>query len=690
MNFKNLLAFSLGLFFVMNSLAQTYTSKQMACRNKLLSELKAVMSKDNGLIQAQLMLTATKLAKKTLSRMKNVGLTANPLEAYVQDIVGNKTIERLNQNSSIQSEVLDLFNKHSKSVKYQDAKVQLDRLRWEERLSDEDIAKYMIQMQTIWKGTSNEFDFTEKDYAMAWFVNTAKKNATNKNSYFISNTVQTLLEDVDSAEDKIAKNMAKAQLQLKAGLQKLKHDVFSKHKEICLDLYDSNSNENTQNVSIFENISCDHKEQKLLSDLFEKSLQDILGGLDAPNFTPGTLKLVNHMKLSPGQIRQWQDWINNQSDNKERIVQYYKSGLAAQNTQKPKCDGFVIVDKKNSTTTLYTNDGEEVMTSPTVLGVGHMRKTGTGIYKQFNPDSILRRWGSKANGDLRYSKTTGAGIFYANKKISKDERDKRKYDEEFNDRVMVLYTKRAGAPKEEIQALHGVPNKPWVQSTHKARMESFENSVVEDKKLSSGCVNLEGYTYDIVDEFIQNDCPLYVLPEDPDNYFVVKNGELRFGSGVKDRYTKSENANIILSDGEKIKDHNNHNVYNFTQRDHKLYISGYDKDKVQSPVLDELFVNSKSLMSDKSYIESDDFQDIAALTYAITEDKTKANDIFNKLYKGYEQFRSKASSSSLEAFEKASMKERRKILIKAYKLNNSLLLSEKELLNKANEVEFVK
>jgi hypothetical protein len=61
---------------------------------------------------------------------------------------------------------------------------------------------------------------------------------------------------------------------------------------------------------------------------------------------------------------------------------------------------------------------------------------------------------------------------------------------------------------------------------------------LEDKKLSSGCVNLEGYTYDIIDEFMQNDCPMYILPEDPDNYFVVKNGELKFGSSIQERYTE--------------------------------------------------------------------------------------------------------------------------------------------------------
>lgn len=690
MYFKSLLSILLAFMLVSNTFAQSYTPKQKACKDKLLEELKNVMAKDNDLIQAQLMLTAAKLAKKTLERMKDKGLTKQPLEAYIQDIVGQKTIQRLDNNQNIQDDVLNLFNNHSAKVKYQDANVQLDRLRWEEKLSDEDIAKYMIQMQTIWKGTSSEFDFNEKDYAMAWFVNTAKKNAAGKDSYFISNTVKYLLKDINSAEEKISKNMAQAHIKLKAMLQKLKHEVFSKHKEICLDMYKAGVNENTQNVSVFENITCDFKEQKLLDDLFKTSLQDILSGLDEPNFSPSNFKPVSNIKLSPAQTRQWQDWINSLPNNKERIVEYYKNGLANQDQTKPQCNGFIIVDKKNAKTSLYLNDGTEIMTSPTVLGVGKMVSGTTGTHRKFNPDSVLRRWGSKSNGDLRYSKTTGAGIYYAKKNLSNEERKSREYDKEFNDRVMVLYSKREGAPREEIQALHGVPNKPWVKNTHKSRMESFEHSVVEKKKLSSGCVNLEGYTYDIMDEFMQNDCPMYILPEDPDNYFVVKNGELKFGSSIQDRYTESEKANLVLSNGEVIKDHRNHNYYNFTQFDNTLKVSGYDKDKLSSLVLDEIFKNQSSLVKDKELIENDDFEDLSALTFALTKNSSEATKVFNELYKAYETFRSKSTKKNIEAFETAPMKERRKVLLKSYQLYFDKTVPVDATVEKANEVTFVK
>jgi hypothetical protein len=161
--------------------------------------------------------------------------------------------------------------------------------------------------------------------------------------------------------------MAQAHIKLKAMLQKIKNmKFFLNIKRSVLDMYKAGVNENTQNVSVFENITCDFKEQKLLDDLFQTSLQDILGGLDEPNFTPSNFKPVSNIRLSPAQTRQWQDWINSLPNNKERIVEYYKNGLANQDQTKPQCNGFVIVDKKKCKDELYTlNDGTEVMTSPT-------------------------------------------------------------------------------------------------------------------------------------------------------------------------------------------------------------------------------------------------------------------------------------------------------------------------------------
>lgn len=679
--------------FVNISFAQSLSSKQNACKEKLLEELKTQMSKDNGLIQAQLSITAMKLARKVIERKyidkdKEVVRT---IESYIHDIVGDNTVKRLDDHANIQNDILESFNKYSGNTKYNDANIQLDRLRWQDKMSDEDISKYMIQMQTIWKG-KDDFGFDEKDYSMAWFVNKVNKNATGKESHFISNTIAYVLSDMDKADKKITLNFKKAQLELKAGLQSLKHKVYQKYKDLCLDLYNAETNENTQNVSIFEGATCDRNEINLLDGLFTKSLENILSGLDTPAFVPKKISIKNGLNLTPKQKRKAQDWINTRPSDKERIIQYYENGLS-QN----RCDGFLIVDKKNKKTSLYLNDGTEVMTSPAVIGVGNMGKSPSGSYRKFNPDAILRKWNyEKAGGGrgTKYSRTTGAGIFYVDKSLTPDKRKERKYDEEFNDRVLVIYSKREDPTtgkiykKEETQAVHGVPNKAWVKSSHKKRMQSFEDDGVSGKNLSSGCVNLEGYTYDIINEFLGNDCPMYVLPEDPENYFVVKNGELIYSTGNKLKKSGKENAKI-KSLTSTIDDPRNQNFYIYTPENRKIVTQGHDKTKFESSVLDQIFENKEKLINAAKTMDNDDFQDFTALTYAMTNDKSKAERIFKDLYNSLYRYKESTTNKNRERLEMATMKQRRAIILNNYIKyfgGNYELIS---TLEKAKEVEFV-
>ena len=637
MKFKQFLHFLITLNLVITGVL----ASERECKKLLLSEFKNVISKDDGLIQAQLSFTAMKLAKKVLNRN---GLGSQTIEAYTQSIVGNKTISRLESNSQIQNEILDLYSSYSGDKKYLNAKADLEDLTKKERMSDEDVSKLMIQLEGSWKN----FGFDKKDYAMSWFINTASKNATGKESYLISDAVKKILSS-GNVEVKIARNFKEAQLKIKSQIARIKARVFEKHKSKCLDHF--NDNISAQNTSIFENISCSISENEILDGLFIKSLEDLLSNSEVGN-TVNPLHISNvNTPLSSKEKRRIQDNINELSDNKKKIIEYYKQGLATTN-----CEGFLIIDKKNNSTSLHLNNGDEVMTSKSILGTGKMNE-----FKEFNPDSILRKWKVKnSDGSIimrnekpvyKYTRTTGAGVFYMDKTLTPEDRKSRKYDQEFNDRVMVIYSKKENGNREEVQAIHGVPNIGWINNRD-SRMKSFDDKKAS-MKLSTGCVNLEGYTYDIMDEFIGNNCPMYVLPEDKDNYYNIKNGEVVFTTDNSLRKSQKEHSNMVLSSGEKVKDPNNYNQYNYNPKNRNNHVKGYLlADGTKSKVLSKLLAEKETLYRRAAVIENDDFEDLVELTFAITKDEEKAVDVFIDLYKAF--YRS-SPINSLKKYQKKIM-----------------------------------
>jgi len=624
------------------------------CKKLLLNEFKNVISKDDGLIQAQLSFTAMKLAKKVFERN---GLGSQTIEAYTQSIVGNKTISRLESNSQIQNEILDLYSSYSGDKKYLNAKADLEDLTKKKRMSDEDVSKLMIQLEGSWKN----FGFDKKDYAMSWFINTASKNARGKDSYLISDAVKKILSS-GNVEVKIAKNFKEANLKIKSQIARIKARVFEKHKSKCLDHF--SDNEAAQNSSIFENISCSSSENKILDGIFIKSLEDLLSNSEVGNSINPLYLSKTAKPLNSKDKRQIQDNINKLRNNKTKILEYYKQGLANN-----ECEGFLIVDKKNNSTSLHMNNGDEVMTSKSILGTSKMNE-----YKEFHPDSILRKWPvKKSDGSLmlnngkpvyKYTRTTGAGVFYMDKSLTPEERKLRKYDKEFNDRVMVMYSKKEGGIREEVQAIHGVPNIGWINNRD-SRMNSFDDKSAS-MKLSTGCVNLEGYTYDIMDEFIGNNCPMYVLPEDNTNYFNIKNGDVVFTTDSTLRKSQKENSSMVLSSGEKIKDPNNFNQFNFNPRNKENFVAGYELIAGnESKVLSKLLAEKDTLYKRAAIIENDDFEDLLELTYAMTNNEEEAVDIFIDLYKAL--YRSSPKDSLLK-------NEKKIVILKRYQkdFNSSL------------------
>lgn len=671
--FKRIANFLLIGMLVWSSAFASINDKQKECQRLLISEFKNILAKDNGLIQAQLTLTAMKLAKKVLKRG---GLNSKTIEAYTQSIIGNKTIERLGANENIQNEILDTFNSYSGKTKYLDSKVQIERLKDLENLSDEDISKLMIQLQTTWKDV-DDFGFNQNDFAFSWFVNTANKNSSGEDSFIISNAVKDLLNNTDSDKDiesVIAENIKNASLKMKAEIEKTKVRVFEKNKDTCLNYF--GDDQKNQNTSIYENATCSLDEKSILEESVLSAITDILKTDEIAKEIKLEIK-ENRDKPKDSSQRQLQDKINQMTYDKDKIIEFYKSGLGPKN-----CSGFLIVDKKNNKTSLHLNNGDEVFTSKAIMGTGQMDE-----YKEFHPDSILRKWKVKdSNGDdlkkngkyvYKYTRTTGAGTFYMDKSLSSEERSKRAYDKEFNDRVMVMYSKRDNGNREEVQAIHGVPNIGWVKNRD-SRMQSFDDESIS-RKLSTGCVNLEGYTYDIMDEFIENNCPMYILPEDKDNFYFIKNGELKFTTDIQERKNNKEHSKMKLSNGEKIDDPKNYNQFNFTPLNRKNLVKSYKLSSGSSEVLDSILSSKETLYKRALKMENDDFEDLASLTFAITNNKEKAVEVFINLYNS--QYRAELS-------DRLTQEEKRKAILKSYEKEFDTDIKINSTLDKAREVIF--
>jgi hypothetical protein len=180
-------------------------------------------------------------------------------------------------------------------------------------------------------------------------------------------------------------------------------------------------------------------------------------------------------------------------------------------------------------------------------------------------------------------------------------------------------------------------------------------------KLSTGCVNLEGYSYDILDEFLGHNCPMYILPEDKENLYVVKNGELVFTTTKdirKGLTKKKEHSLMIRSDGSKVDDPLSYNEYRFTTLNKTNQIKKIKTPYTNNKVAKQLLIDKKELFKRAKAMESEDFEDLLSIAISIESDPVQAKQVFLNLYNA--QYREKLSPG-------LSLKDKRTRILKRYK-----------------------
>ena len=202
-------------------------------------------------------------------------------------------------------------------------------------------------------------------------------------------------------------------------------------------------------------------------------------------------------------IKAKQDAINNMKSDKDKIITYNRDIGHIR-------DNYIIVDKKNYTATVYSPEGKVVksyeigvsnnVTDQLIEGDGHggwkVRATSAGVYTA----------NYRASGRDAYARTYGNRILT----LSNDG----------------LRDKGIGNGETGV-ALHQVPKGRGGQ----LRAEKIRRPGVsaENNRFSAGCVNFLPEDFDDCMSQVQGvGTKVYILPEDDNNYFCVKNGQLHF------------------------------------------------------------------------------------------------------------------------------------------------------------------
>lgn len=608
------------IFLINHALGQSsfdyskLSASQKKCYDKVLDESKKLVIESPTYIEQQARLTALKLALKTLSRK---GLKSQTLESYANSIVGNKTLEKIEEYSKIKSDV-DKYLIDSSIDKATLVK-DIIEIKSKDHISDKDALRLMMGLQESWKG-SDDFGFDKADYAIASYLGRVS------DGYLLSNYVHDVLMDlkfdqngIETKRSDIIKNIKIANDKLRAEVFKLASRSHNKFKEECV--IDEENGVKTQINSVL-NLTCKEKTE----DLFSNALLDSFKHLNDQIIIDFELP----KKESIAKLNDIQDDLNKKSDL-EKIIGFHKNKFQTED-----CHGYAVVDKEKSLLQAYTNEGDLVLEDRVLVGDSNREDK-----KKFNPDSRLRRFG---NGS--YTRTTGAGIYYTKKDVKN--RKERKYDKEFSDRVIALSFKdKDGQLKEEkTLAVHSVPNVGWVKNRD-LRLDSLDDQSM-DSKLTTGCVNISGVTYDLLNQYLGNKCPIYILPEDKKNHFFIKNNELIFTTKDKVKRLGLEHSKKIV-DGELVDDENNYSIVNYSQSSKEIKFSkvkNYESEKINS------FIDQ---VKKESLIGHDDLLDITSIYIAL--EKSGEQKSLEQIKSSYEE------ASKIKDYNYLNSSERRKFIL---------------------------
>ena len=220
-----------------------------------------------------------------------------------------------------------------------------------------------------------------------------------------------------------------------------------------------------------------------------------------------------------------------------------------------------------------------------------------------NASDKTTTWSEYNDREHLASGTTGAGIYSIGQPKSNEDIKKK-----YNNNLMQI-------EGQKVFAIHQVPNN--LQS----RYSKFGTGDPLDRRVSGGCVNLKKSDYLKLQNWIKPSCQIYVLPEEKQNKFIVKDGELRF----------VPTSSVANSDR-----------YNFSKSKSQSHpidiriINKNGKTKHSIPFVKAL-ENEKTKLMKIFNISNDDYNDLATLAYGIMGNESDFGRSMKYWIKEYDQ-----------------------------------------------------
>ncbi|MBA2405853.1 MAG: L,D-transpeptidase [Bdellovibrionales bacterium] len=250
--------------------------------------------------------------------------------------------------------------------------------------------------------------------------------------------------------------------------------------------------------------------------------------------------------------------------DKETIVNYHRD-----NPKKDGCQHYAIVDKANAEISVYTLSGARVFNQEVLVGV--------------KVSDEKTKWTEYNDRNHQGSYTTGAGSFT----IGQPKKGEY-YSKNFSNNILQV-------EGQNVFAIHQVPNNLT------SRYKAFGTGKPEDRRISQGCVNMKQSDLIALSKWIKPSCKMYVLPEEKNNKFVVKDGKIELVSVTpvanSQKYNYSQNGPTYKAININIHDP-----------------AGKTKDSV--PFVKAL-EDEKSKLMKIFNLNNDDYNDLAAIAYGI-------------------------------------------------------------------------